>query len=282
MKTALPFDVSAEAHEFVCESLVKRQTHVEFDGMRGTRSHLGENVSLGPSTVGGQIVMHPTPTQLANLLPRILGAAASDDTYALAETLPSFQVQIDRQTKVFTCTDCKVNRAVFRSSNRGPLELTLDIEGLTETVAAAGSFPTLTLGALQPYMHHQATIALAGAAREVERLEVTIDNHLLLDRFNNSLTRTALPEGDRVVRLACDCPFSADEADLYNLAVSGAPGSVTWISGSRSLTFSFARLQAPDHSPRAAALNRPIPLRLEMVARANGSLRELVVTNDTT
>lgn len=282
MKTALPFDTSAEAYEFTRESLVKRQTHVETGGIRGTRSHISENVSLGPYKVGGQIVMHPTPIQLANLLPRMLGASASGDTFALAETVPAFQVQIDRKTKVFTYTDCKVNRALFRSSAGNPLELTLDIEGLTESVGSAGSFPALTLSTQQPYMHHQAAITLVGATREVDGIEITIDNGLLVDRFNNSITRTALPEGDRVIRFSCDCPYSADEVALYNQAVGGSAGSVVWTNGGFSLTFSFARLQVPDQSPHVPGRSKEIPLRLEMVARMNGSTRELIVTNDAT
>src|SRR5947208_8059306 len=107
-----------------------------------------------------------------------------------------------------------------------------------------------------------------------------IDNRLLVDRFNNSITRTALPEGDRVIRLACDCPFSADEVALYNQAVGGSAGSVTWTNGAYSLTFAFARLQAPDRSPHVPGRSREIPLRLEMVARMSGSTRELIVTND--
>lgn len=282
MKAALPFDTSAEAYEFTRESLVKQQSHVETGGIRGTRSHISENVSLGPYKVGGQIVMHPTPSQLANLLPRMLGAAASGNTFALAETVPAFQVQIDRKTKVFTYTDCKVNRAMFRSSAGNPLELTLDIEGLTESVGAAGTFPALTLSTQQPYMHHQAAITLVGATREVDGIEITIDNGLLVDRFNNSITRTALPEGDRIIRFACDCPFSADEVALYNQAVGGSAGSVVWTNGDYSLTFAFAKLQVPDHSPSVPGRSKEIPLRLEMTARMSGSTRELIVTNDAT
>jgi hypothetical protein len=274
-----PFDGAAEPYEFVSESLVKRQTHIEAFGMRGTRSAISENVSLGPYTVSGRIIMHPTPSQLANLLPRILGAAAVGNTYALAETVPAFPVLIDRKTKVFTYSDCKVSRALFRSSAGKPLELTLELEGITESVGAAGTFPALTLGTRQPYMHFHAAITLAGASREVNGIEIAIDNGLILDRINNSLMRTALPEGERTIRMICDCPYSIDEADLYNQAVGGSAGRVIWTSGASSLAFDFARLQTPDRSPHVLGCDKELPLRLDMTARKSAGTPELVVTN---
>lgn len=280
MDSVAPIDTSSEPYEFVSESIQLVGSHRETDGIRGTRSHISENVSESTETVGGILTLHPTPVNLDNLLPRILGAAESVDVFALAETVPDFLVAVDRVTKVFTYSGCKVNRATFRSSAGNPLMLELDIQGKTESVGAAGSFPALTIGTAQPYMHHQAAVSLAGVgSRVVDNIEITIDNALALDRFYNSQTRTALPEQDRIITFSCDNPYSSDESALYDIALAGIAGTVTYTNGGVSTLFTFGILQGPPRSPVVQG-KREIPLRLELVARMSGSTRELVVTHD--
>src|SRR5580658_1278795 len=78
----------SEAYDFNSESLTQHVPLVLGDGISGTRSRLSSRVRQGVFDVGGSITLEPTPVELANLLPRILGAAGSGNTFALAETLP--------------------------------------------------------------------------------------------------------------------------------------------------------------------------------------------------
>src|SRR5262245_2113866 len=66
-----------EPFVFVNESIVKRGRIVERTGLRGTRSHAADDTRLGPYSVSGQLVLEPTPEDLAIWLPRILGGAPS-------------------------------------------------------------------------------------------------------------------------------------------------------------------------------------------------------------
>ncbi len=278
-----------EPFVFVSESITKKGLIVERTGLRGTRSHVADDTRVGPYSVGGQLVLEPTPEDLAIWLPRILGGAASGGdpkTYPLAETLPSFTLSIDRVAKVFTYGGCKINRATFHGSQGGLLRLMLDIVAQSETVAAAGTFPALTPSVTQPYIFSDLTLTLAATAREVRQFDLVIDNALVTDRFMNSLTIVAAPEGDRTIALRTMHAWSAANSDLYAQALAGAAGTLQLtnaLGGSPptgyQTTFNFATLQVPDREPSVPG-RQEFFLNLEMMARKVGGTAELVVTHD--
>jgi hypothetical protein len=285
-----PGDVS-EPFVFISESIAKRGVIVERGGLRGTRSHVADDTRVGPYSVGGMLVLEPTPEDLALWLPRILGGTptgTSPKTYPLAETLPSFTLAIDRVAKVFTYAGCKVNRAIVSGAQGGLLRLAMDIVAQSESVGAAGSFPALTASVTQPYLFSDLALTLAATAREVRQFALTIDNGLVTDRFMNSLTIVSAPEGDRTVTLSTTHAWAPANTDLYAQALAGAAGTLeltnalggTPPTGYRT-TFSFATLQCPDRSPSVGG-RQEVFLNLEMWARKVAGTAELVVTHDST
>jgi hypothetical protein len=281
-----------ERFVFDSESIAKRGVIVDRDGLRGTRSHQSDDTRVGPYTVGGTIVLRPTPEDLAIWFPRILGADASGTTYALAETIPGWSMSVDRVTKVFSYVGCKVNRATFTGSKGGMLTLALDViaqkEGAIDAGVftegapqAAGSFPTLTAGITQPYMFQDLVLTLASSAREVEDFELVIDNALVGERFFNSTTIRDLPPGDRLVTLRTSHDYDSTNAALYGQALAGAAGTLVFTNANYSTTFTFGTLQVPAESPTVGGKG-PIMLTLNMVARKLSTTMELAVTHDST
>jgi hypothetical protein len=279
----------SEPFVFVSESIMKRGVIVERTGLRGTRSHVADDTRLGPYTVGGMLVLEPTPEDLAIWLPRILGGAPTDDVpkaYPLDETLPSFTLAIDRVAKVFTYAGCKVNRAVLGGTQGGLLRLALDIVAQGESIGAAGSFPTLSPVNTQPYIFSDLALTLAATSREVRQFSLSIDNALVTDRFMNSLTIVGAPEGDRMISLNTTHAWAPANTDLYAQALSGAVGTLTLTnalggtppSGYQTI-FNFATLQSPDRSPNVSG-RQEVFLNLEMLARKVGGTEELQVTHD--
>ena len=272
---------SGQEFDFVSCSIGKQSNLIIPDGIRGSRARREETVVDGTYTVGGQVVLEPRPDDLTDLLPYILGANS-----VLAETLPEFYCFVDKGGDVYTYTGCKVNTATFRSASNGTMQLVLDIQGKTEdtTLTTLDASSANTLSVLQPYVHHQGVLTLGNTAYECNNVELTIDNALILDRFNNTQTRDYLPESDRVVTLRCDNPFSSVEAAaLYDIARAGLTLN-TWTvtNGNYSCIFSMANLKAPTRPVEVGARNQEIPLRLELQAFATSALAELVVTNDAT
>jgi hypothetical protein len=237
--------------------------HIPKEGARGTRSKHAGTVSDGPYAVGGPLAVQPAPDELAVLLPKILGGTPAGNNYPLAETLPEFVVTQDKKAKVLTWAGCKVNSARFSSSAASPqLVCELDIQGKTESVGNAGTFPAIgaTLTVLQPFIMQQLVVTLDSITRQIDNWSLTVDNVLMLDRFLNSQTRTELPEQDRLVTVECDNPFTAADAALYNIAVAGFSGLFVFTNGARSLTFSTANLKAPpqvlEGAQRGEVMNR--------------------------
>ncbi len=213
--------------EFISESLAAKQPHVDWDGIRGHRGHDGEIVVKGQIDVSGNLTIAPTPTILQTLLPWILGGTTTLNETPLAETLPKFVVVVDRGAKVFTYTDCKVDKAVFKSAKGDkPMTLELEIVGVSETIGAAGTFPALTIPLEQPYMHYQAVLTLNAIARNVDDVTITIDNKLDRDQYRNSQTRQVIPETGRLVTVEVNTPWTADEVDLLTLGLATAGGTI--------------------------------------------------------
>lgn len=276
-------DPVTKQFEFEECGIGKQGTHVESIGVRGYRSHIAETVNDGPYTVGGPIVMFPSPADLTLLLPWIMGNTFSGTTITVGDTLTDRYVCVDKVAKVYTYAGCRVNSARFSSSAGQNLRLDLDIQGKTETEGNAGTFPAIsaTLRAVQPYIHHQAVVTLNSSARAVDNIAITIDNALMLDRFLNSQTRTELPSEDLRVTFECDNPFTATDIALYNLAVAGITGSAVYTNGNMSLSFTFANLKAPAQVIRAMRQGELVH-RIPFTAYMSGSTNILTIVCDDT
>ena len=269
-----------EAYEFRTEGLRAAREIVETSGIRGTRSMPIERTRDGTVRINGTIAFHATPAMLDLLLPRIMGSAEVADLFAVAETLPEFDVLIERVAKRFVYAGCKVARATFRATAGGALELDLEITGKSETVSAT-AFPAITAPTDPPYIWADAVCTVEGSARVVTRWELSIDNQLNA-RFSNSNTATDIHTQGRVVTVSMTVPYTSDEVDLYNINSSGASGATFVLTnGGRSITFTIGALAVADSSP---VVGGPGEILLEMngIAKSSGSTKELSITSDST
>jgi hypothetical protein len=269
-----------EAYEFRTEGLRAAREIVETSGIRGTRSMPIERTRDGTVRINGTIAFHATPAMLDLLLPRIMGSAEVADLFAVAETLPEFDVLIERVAKRFVYAGCKVARATFRATAGGALELDLEITGKSETVSAT-AFPAITAPTDPPYIWSDAVCTVEGSARVVTRWELSIDNQLNA-RFSNSNTATDIHTQGRVVTVSMTVPYTSDEVDLYNINSSGASGATFVLTnGGRSITFTIGALAVADSSP---VVGGPGEILLEMngIAKSSGSTKELSITSDST
>ena len=269
-----------EAYEFRTEGLRAAREIVETSGIRGTRSMPIERTRDGTVRINGTVAFHATPAMLDLLLPRIMGSAEVSDLFAVAETLPEFDVLIERVAKRFVYAGCKVARATFRATAGGALELDLEITGKSETVSAT-AFPAIPAPTDPPYIWSDAVCTVEGSARVVTRWELSIDNQLNA-RFSNSNTATDIHTQGRVVTVSMTVPYTSDEVDLYGINSSGASGATFVLTnGGRSITFTVGALAVADSSP---VVGGPGEILLEMsgIAKSTGSTKELSITSDST
>lgn len=250
--TSLPFHATnALCLEFTGEGPVASGQNYHNGGVRGTRSRGREGERRVGVSVGGTVNLTPRYTELRTLLPLILGAAETGSgssgtpyAYALAETLPSFYLLIQRvpaeissHTKaVYLYEGCVVSRAVFSASQAGPLSLALDIEATTEkfyqhgsvSTAFDGSTAVMSTGSAVPSsspgteqcwifsdtQRSTANMKLGAADREAFEWSLSLDNMLDTSRQLNSLYRRSMPAQDRDVQMNATVPFSTAEMDL--------------------------------------------------------------------
>lgn len=254
------------------------------DGMRGTRSRIDGRTRFGLKTVQGSLSFDPTPEELANLLPWILGGNASGTSYPLAETLTSRYVaqEMDSSCKWSEFSGVYVNRAVFSASEGGVLSLGLDLIGTDETLKTAGTFPSVTFGETTPFVFHDCSggSSIFSEGMNIKNLQLTIDNQLAA-RFFNSRTATSIKPRDRIITFSCGVEMSnANYNTLYG-AEAAQEIDVQFTNGAYSLRFVMPYVRAAFQTPS-------IPNRDEILYQLNGqalrsgSTMELSTTLDST
>ena len=278
ISAANPVDAS---FDFVSESLRLAGANISHDGIHGLRGEQAERIRATNYSVGGGISMQPCPEELAALLPWAFGAVASGTTFALAETLPSRYVTIDRVAKVFAYAGCVVNSATFEASEGSPMSLSLEVVGTTETVGNSGTFPSLTNTLTTPFMFHDTAITIAGNSEAIKNFRLTVSNNLVV-AYNNSQSASFIVPGPRSVTLELTTPYSSSETDLYALAVGGVAVVITLTNGGYSLVFTIAKWQVPTQSPTVGGKGSEIGLTLAGVCRRSSTTQELVTTLDST
>lgn len=270
--------------DFLSCTIGKQGSHIQSEGMRGTRSYISELVNDGTYNVGGQLVLHPRPVELDMILPFILGGSETADDFPLAETLPEFGVDVYKVAQVCRYAGMKVNQATFRCGPNQPLTLEMDVQGKTETTGI--SFPSLTnVSNVAPYVFSEMTLTLDSVAYPCFSVAVTINNNLMLDHHMNSQSRTELPEQSRVITLQTSVQMTSTEASaLYAGSVAGIAGSLAFAKGNYALTLAFAKLQRPVEPVVIPQRNGEVVLNLSFVARKDATTptMELVTTNDST
>lgn len=275
-----------ENYEFVSENLAKTLTILDTAGIRGTRSHPAERTRDGTYAVAGSINMHASPTMLGNgnatancILSRIMGGGApSVNVWSLGDTLPFFDVLIDRIVDRFTYAKCMVNKATFKARASGILEVQLDIIGETEALSAT-AYPALAAPTDAPYIWQDAVVTFNSiGTRVVTEFELVIDNHVTA-RFSNSQTATDVYAVDRTVTCNLTVPWTSDYTDMYSVNTGGATAaSLVFTNGSHVLTLSLGTLQIPDHSP-VIQNKSEIFLRCQGTAKKISSTAELTITS---
>lgn len=282
--------VATPTHRFDLfdETVVMAEQHLDASGLLGTRSHSVYRNRASIRRIAGPIILEPTPNELALILPWALGgtpAGSPTVTYPVAEILSSRYVVCDRSNalwggsagQVFTYTSAVVDKLRITGRQAEALRFTLDVVGVDESIASAGSFPTLSIDtATTEFMFSDLVFSVNNVTYNVEEIDLTIDNQIDKERFWNSLTATALIATDRRVTLNYSLGHG-DASAAYNLGPSGTQVVLTFTNGGAVLTITLPALAAPRDSPHSRGRGEILqPFR--GVALATNSSKEIVVS----
>ncbi len=272
------------AFEYKNFGLMLHQEIIPTNGIRGTHNHPAERTRLGKAICSGGISLQPGPHDIDTLMPLITGTVKNgSNQFPLAETLLAFNTVVDRVVKVYTYANCYVDRCVIRASQGEPIDLELQVESLTETIANAGTFAG-TFNYQSPYVWYDGALTVGGTAYQFLECVITIDNHLKKDRFMNSVTRTDLPFLDRTIEAELRLPATTDQATL--LAYTGITAesfSLVFTQGIDSLTIASSAFQIEPQAPTTPGREELLlPLRGQFRSSSAGTVPSLTVTNIST
>lgn len=277
-----PIDTGSTPIIFDSETLSAAYEIVSENGITGSRSQKAERVREGAGIISGDINLSFTPTSMAFFLQYAMGGTPSGTSFTLAETLPSFELCIDKKAKVITYSGCKIGKMVIRGSKSSPMvKATLSIMATSASVGNSGTFPALTMPTDPCYMFWDGVLTCQSASRQHSDIEIVIDNVLQANESNEQVASEFNPT-DRIITVNGTSPFNSTEIDIFNQAVAGAAGTYVLTNGNYSTTFTFGNLKAKRNHPGIAGKTSRVPLKLEMQAFMTGSTRELAVTHDST
>lgn len=260
--------IAGTAMEFASESVARNEQLLAPNGMVGSRSDPSERTRVGPSSFGGSITLQPSHADLVTLLPYIVGAGS-----VLTETVADFTTIIERGTRIFTYTGCKIASAQFSASVGGFLQLSLQLQALDETVAEGTVSGTPGTGI--PYLLSDLTLTIASTTYRVNQFSFGLDNGIQAEYFN-SLKPIRLNETGRQCQWSLSTPY-ADGTALYGLSVGGVAVSAAFSNGTNSMTIASTKVQFPRQSPTNQGRGE-IFLPLQGVARKDGSTAEVIFT----
>jgi hypothetical protein len=289
------FDSSSERYPIVMETLTVNKP------LQGRRLIVGGldiyDVALrGHSYLAaGAIVLQMTPANLANWLPRIMGATPTGNVYPLGSVFPGFDILIDRENGVFRYTDCVITKAVIRAKNESGqnpqqeefVELILYVFATDETYATTWPSPEPTLsltGVNAPYVEWEGVLMVDTNDTSFREFTLTIDNNMQ-PLFYNSRSPACFRSAGRQITLETENPFTTTTlADSISMLDTALPGTLTFTSDvnpTLSTVFTFGGLRNSYRAPNVRGKGE-IPLTLNLMAVTTASDPALEVTNDAT
>ncbi len=276
--------------DFSSESLRLSRGFVDTNGFKGTRTRMAARSRLSVKRVGGSITLTPTPVELAYLLPKILGAAAVSTTYALAETLPTFDCWVKRGSgslDLFKYAGCGVTRATFVGRAGQALELTLDIIAQTETQADASTYPAGAIDTTTaPFVFEDLLFYLAALGeKKITDFTLVVDNAIDAERFLNSATLVSVQPTDRTITWTVNVPYG-DTPTAYQPQLdstgAGVASVATFTNGTVSCQFTSTYVQYAAASPTVNGRGEVVTPLVGVARGTTTANDELSVTLDST
>lgn len=258
---------------------------------RGSRAIFTDQVNKGNRIVGGALRFKFGRAELNTWLPRILGASEVSNEFKVANSLPWFNVLVDKgQSDYFEYRDCKVAMATFSGQSGGLINMDLVIVGKQEEEYGS-TWPTISYSS---DLSHRAlrfaegvmTIDPGGDDINIlfESFSLTINNLIETIFYAGSDAATCIDEGDRRVTLSVPAAHTSVTKDLYKRGFEGLSIAMAWAADNMSTGVTLKHCCWPKRSPTMEGEGR-IPTVLDMLAYRSdagdsGADDEIVFTND--
>lgn len=229
------------------EGFIRNPNRQDITGLNGTRSHHYQATAEGNIDARGSFVFPARKQWFSYVLYWAMGGGSSNAP-TLAETAKTITCEVDKVVRVLTYAGCKIGTLELTSESNNPLIVNVNdviAMSVTDAVAGTATTPVRTITD-NLIMHHGLTMTVDGGSVYCNSLNLTLSNALEDDHFQNSVSRTAVPEGDRLVTGELTVDWSIANAvtrGMWTKFVSGATASITaaYSDGTNTLTFTMAQ-----------------------------------------
>ena len=274
----------------VC-GLTEVQPLVPVPGTRGSRAMFAEQTVKGNRLCGGRVRIKFGRADLDLWLPRILGASEASDVFKVANTIPWFNVLVDKgQGKFFEYRDCKVARATFSGSAGGVVQLDLDVVGKKEE-EYGGSWPSISYTpslSTRPLRFAEGGFSVGSGPTTVlfDSFSLTIDNLIDPGFYAGDDAAQCIDEGKRLVTLQIPGQHTDAAKNLYKQGNDSLAGTLVFgVVDNMTTSFYFPCLKWEKRSTVMDDENQKTPIPLNMIAYRteagdSGADDEIQVTND--
>ena len=238
--------IGGAAVEFVSCDIKETRDLVEDDGLRGSRTRQMERVAQGQIHIGGSITMQPTPSEMAVVLPLVMGAGS-----LITDVMSDTTVVLDTGTQASTYTG-RFSKMTMSGQPGKKVTVKLDFVGKSSSFGAGGTSGTLDI-ANRPYMFSDSGgITINGGVYSIDKFEFVIDNKIE-PTYMQGQYPTDIEPTDRICTLGIQTRYTTEQA-LLTLAqagpVIGSPlvGSIGFTNGSNSMSFTWGAMVAKSET----------------------------------
>jgi hypothetical protein len=262
--------------EIQSETLGYDPSRQDFVGLSGTRSHHYQSVADGNIVTGGGFVFNARKQWFDDILFWAMGGGNAGSP-SLAETVKPLTIQkhMDYAGQAVEYLGCKITTLELASESNGPLVVTVTVVPMGVTTGVTADAATRTIS--DPLMmHHHLTLTIDGGSVYCNSLGLTLDNAVEDDHFQNSQSRTAVPEGDRLVSGNIAIDWNAANAvtrGIWTKFLSGATASLAmaYNDGTNTLTFTMAQVKYTAGGPPQADGRGTIPWEVPFSALSSAA-----------
>ncbi len=236
-------------HALTVQELMDGQTKA----ITGSLQPYDTRWDAGIMRVGHQIVMEPTPTELALLMPLMGLAESPSGTFTLGESLTSFTLLIDMVTDIYSYTNTVVSKWRLQGARGStPIRLILDLVGKTRPTDAATFSPTASKTDA-PFPFHRGTMTLASVSRQFNQFVLACDFNVA-QQYNNTQLPTDLCPTNVETYLATSTPYDSTnialtETPIISNDVSSITGNLTFARGTTNWALALTALRPIQRMP---------------------------------
>lgn len=244
-------------------SLAGPKQIITHDGHRGTRQRWPCRSRIVSQRSMGNISGFLGATEIDWLLPRAIGTTGASP-WIPGESLTPYYYLVDKVAAIYLYNNMRITGFEISGQETQYLNWNFALAGELETVWGV-AFPSTPVPACDnAFLLADAIFNYASTAYKIQSFRLSVDNVVDTQQYENSITPTRYEATDLRVRLSVQCAFRSDTIALYDAALAGGTGFLSFTDGTTTYTFNVGQWKYTGGFPSIPGQGRiNMPLTFE-------------------